>query len=109
MMKKKKMTKNKLPPKLNEYLERLKKEEETKDKCIRCGSPLEPNYNYCPRCGNGIENLIKRPSVKWSYVCQICGFEIGDMFGVFCPNCGQRIRHKEEFENGTRQPNIDRV
>lgn len=50
----------------------------TTEKCVKCGSELAPEQNFCPACGE------PRPP---KITCKKCGAELKHG-QAFCPNCG---------------------
>jgi len=53
--------------------------------CAYCGCAVEPDFEYCPRCGKGQELTV---------CCAACGFEVCRECGPayrFCPNCGSPV------------------
>lgn len=44
-------------------------------KCRGCGSLVDENCNFCPKCG-------------YELVCRICGYKLEENFN-FCPSCGE--------------------
>lgn len=61
--------------------------------CPNCGNPLEPDVNFCSKCG---ASRIPMPAAKPAQpaaakaVCPNCGNEL-ESGELFCPNCGQRL------------------
>lgn len=63
--------------------EQLKQETE-KFKCLNCGTTLEAEQEFCPKCG------IKRGERK-VILCPKCNSEI-QIGQKFCPKCGEKIK-----------------
>ena len=74
-----------------------KKEVTAESTCIRCGSKLRPDANFCPVCGGKVEGRaigttdITTPSE--SKTCTLCGSELGEGTN-FCKWCGTKVEQK---------------
>ena len=45
--------------------------------CVRCNSPVQPNWEICPHCGQGLH----------AELCSFCGASM-EADDFFCPDCG---------------------
>ncbi|MCK4447399.1 MAG: zinc-ribbon domain-containing protein [Candidatus Marinimicrobia bacterium] len=50
--------------------------------CYKCNNPIQGEENYCPNCGEALENK-----------CSNCGSQISGSEN-FCSNCGQALKSK---------------
>lgn len=41
-------------------------------KCMRCGFETDEDYNYCPKCGDGYKERIRKTSAALSGICFPC-------------------------------------
>ena len=48
--------------------------------CPHCEKPVNPNFAFCPSCGNSLKNI-----------CSSCSREVQDDWQV-CPHCGERLK-----------------
>lgn len=73
--------------------------------CANCGQPLDDDANFCPNCGDKINNLVvntisKRKIVKVGDVhkCPKCGEALG-VFNDYCRTCGYVLNKAEEADS----------
>jgi hypothetical protein len=66
----------------------------TSSKCVRCGSKLRPDANFCPVCGGKVEGRaigsteVVTPAE--SKTCSLCGSKLGENAN-FCKWCGTEV------------------
>ena len=57
--------------------------------CVGCGTPLEPGYRGCPRCGRAIAD-VRRPGDATQETCGRCHTRLSPEF-VFCPGGEEKL------------------
>ena len=71
------------------------KEGVSETKCVRCGSKLRPDANFCPVCGGKVEGRtigvsdVITPAESKS--CSLCGSKL-DENAKFCKWCGTEVK-----------------
>jgi hypothetical protein len=71
-----------------------KKEDVSESKCVRCGSKIRPDANFCPVCGGKVEGRalgssdITTPAE--SKTCTLCGSKLGEN-ASYCKWCGTKV------------------
>lgn len=70
------------------------KEVASEVKCVRCGSKLRPDANFCPVCGGKVEGRalgnVDITTPAESKTCSLCGSKLGENAN-FCRWCGTKV------------------
>ena len=68
--------------------------------CNKCGSNINPNEKFCPKCGAQQFGFKRIGNV----FCRYCGQEI-DEDCVVCPNCGKQVKDLKVEHTYSEKPN----
>ncbi len=67
--------------------------------CTQCGTPLHPEYGFCPSCE---KDIIQKMAGVPNF-CTICGGKVDKETGV-CPGCGHKFGHTASTATAAVKP-----
>ena len=80
-------------------------------KCHQCGTPIEPGFDACWKCGTTLdgEPAVRSAAVFSSFgqpyvvteraICAACGYDLRGIDSDRCPECGKTIDRTSEPPN----------